>query len=47
MKLFFTRFEGVMSFGVTSEQSAKVFSANLRKFSPSQVFRYTVFNSVF
>ena len=45
----FTKFGGVVSFGGdTSEQFAKVFcvkilfSANLRKFCPSKVSRYTV-----
>jgi len=48
VKVFFTKFEGVASFGGTSEQSIKIFSGNfffstnLRKFSPVKVSSYTV-----
>ena len=48
VKVFFTKFEGVASFGGTSEQSIKIFSGknffstNLRKFSPVKVSGYMV-----
>ena len=46
-KVFSTKFGDIASFGSTSEQSAKVFSAtlyssNLQKFSPAKIFHYTV-----
>ena len=42
-KVFFVKFGGVASISSTSEHSMKiVFSTNLQKFSPSNVFRYKV-----
>jgi len=50
--VFFGKFGGLVSLCSTSEQSAKEFSAkiiinNLKKFSPSKVFRYTVCQQIF
>ena len=48
VKVFSTKFGGMVSIGGTSEQSAKVFfmkiefSTNLCKFSPSKVFHYVL-----
>ena len=51
-KVSFAKFEGMVSFGSTSEQSTKAFSAkilfstSLRKFHPAKASRYTVYTKI-